>query len=507
MGYTLVTSLVDTPGAPPPVQWRVTTVGLSGNKSFGLDIVGVCSTSRLELQRRLDAGLMQIYREIEGNHMTDLAYTTVDATPDVVANAGHPSNGLALLAAAVHQSEPWTTLPDDFVYCGSVAADGTVLPPVNPIALALQAKQLGKTLVMEYEAARTAAYVYDRVLGVADAAELYRVVGGEVDAQAQPRPPLRKCLSGHVDLSHVRGQAAAKYALEVAIAGGHDCLLIGSPGEGKSLLAKCIPGIAPALTDAEAIEVAQVYHAAGKLSSNELPAERPLRSIDATITKQALLGGGSDVAYPGEVSLAHNGYLYFDEILQCTRSTLEGLRTPLQEGSISISRTAWKATFPARFQLIAASNPCSCGFWDELDPGRCTCTETARAKYRSKLSGPLLDRIEVRSVVRPLGVAEYLSDAQPADDSATVRARITSAIERQMVRQGVLNAHIPPQQEHILQKDIDKAAVLEYATGRTIRGVVALLKLGRTVADLDGSDTVTAEHMRLARQLSPDMTT
>ena len=502
MSYSLVTSLVDTPGAPPPVQWRVTTVGLSGNKSFGLDIVGVCSTNRLELQRRLDAGLMQIYREIEGNHMTDLAYTTVDATPDVVANAGHPSNGLALLAAAIHQSEPWTTLPEEFVYCGSVAADGTVLPPVNPIALALQAKALGKVLVMEYEAARTAAYVYDRVLGVTDAAELYRVVGNEIDATVEPISPRRVDLGKSMDLKYVVGQDAAKRALEIAVAGGHHTLFAGAPGGGKTLLASCIPGIAPPLSEDEAIQVAQVHQGAGLLAPDELPAHRPVRCVGSDITKAALLGGGSEEAYYGEVSLASHGWLFADEALQLPKSTLEALRVSLQDRVVHISRAAWKMTFPANYYLICATNPCPCAHWSEAHPERCTCTPAARARYQGRISGALMDRIQIIVKFEEQDGRNVLLGGE-SESSAAVQARVAAAAAIQQRRQGKLNSELTAADISMVRDGIESGAVESVVPpGLSLRGALNVIKVSRTIADLAGATKVNTGHLSQALELS-----
>jgi magnesium chelatase family protein len=294
------------------------------------------------------------------------------------------------------------------------------------------------------------------------------------------------------DLSEVYGQAAVKRALEIAAAGGHAMLMVGPPGSGKTMLASRLPGILPEMTPAEILEASMIYSVAGQLNAQSLVSQRPFRAVHHTASAVALAGGGAD-AKPGEISLAHSGILFLDELPEFQRSTLEILRQPMETGSIMISRARRTVSYPARFQLIAAMNPCPCG---HLGNAALACSRAPRCAeaYQNKISGPLLDRIDLHVDVDAVNPWEMTRDDGPRETSAIVRARVVAAREMQLRRQGKMNAHLDG-------KELDAAAGLtdeltEFLNnaaekmGMSARGYQRIKRIARTIADLRGSAIV-----------------
>ena len=298
--------------------------------------------------------------------------------------------------------------------------------------------------------------------------------------------PPAPTFSHYPDLAEVKGQAQAKRALEVAAAGNHSLLMSGPPGAGKSMLAQRLPGLLPPMTHAEALESAAVHSLAGSFKLAQWQ-QRPFRAPHHSASSAALVGGGG-TPRPGEISLAHNGALFLDELPEFQRGVLEALREPLETGHIHIARAARRAEFPARFQLVAAMNPCPCG-WLGHSSGKCRCTPDQVARYRGKLSGPLLDRIDLMLEV-PAVTESDLAARGDGEDSATVRARVAEARARQQARQGKPNALLSPAEVgvHCLP-DCAGAALLKRAMqqlGLSARAYHRILKVARTIADLAG---------------------
>ena len=389
---------------------------------------------------------------------------------------------------------------------GELALDGSLRAIAGAVNLALLAAQTGESVLLPELSAPEAALIEGvTVLGAPTLRHALHHLSGEAPLEPASAPPPQPDPEDLLDLLDIKGQAQAKRALEVALAGGHNLLMVGSPGSGKTMLARRAPTLLPRLTRPEALEVTRIHSAAGMLAGRGgLIQAPPYRSPHHTVSDAGLIGGGS-IPRPGEVSLAHRGVLFLDEFPEFSRRALETLRQPLEDGEVLISRARASVRYPAQFQLVAAMNPCPCGYLG--DPERaCTCTPAERTRYASRISGPLLDRIDL--VVRvPRLTVDELGRAGEGEPSASVRARLERAREAMLARQGERNGLLMGQRlrEHTRlapgpDSFIRAAAKQLSLTGR---GFDRVLRVARTVADLSGSPDILESHLAEAVTYRP----
>jgi len=478
--------------APPVTIEAHLTGGLPA-----LAIVGLPETAVREARDRVRSALLNSGFEFPARRVT------INLAPaDLPKEGGRFDLGIALAILAASGQLPTGCL-EGYEFIGELGLGGELRPVRGVLPVALQAQRAGARLVLPQANAAEAALAPD--LTAFGAGHLLAVCGhltGNAPLAAAQREPQTDG-AGVPDLADVRGQPAARRALEIAAAGGHSLLMLGPPGAGKTMLATRLPGILPPLTQQEALESAAVQSISVGGFDVRTWGQRPVRAPHHTASAAALAGGGT-TPRPGEISLAHHGVLFLDELPEFDRQVLEVLREPLESGHISIARAALKAEFPARFQLVAAMNPCPCGYLGDAG-GRCRCTPEQVRRYRGRLSGPLLDRIDLHVELPP--VAHELLLAQEhagAEPSAAVRERVQAAQQRQLARSGCLNARLDPAglrrharltepQQQFLARAIGTLGLSARATHRVLR-------IARTCADLAGSDTLEMPFLAEALQ-------
>jgi magnesium chelatase family protein len=462
----------------------------------GFAIVGLPDTAVREARERVRAALVNCGFEFP------LRRIVVNLAPASLRKAG-PGMDLAIAAALLSASGQlrWNEL-DRVALVGELALDGSVRPVNGALAIAEAAREGGaEAVVVPAENGPEAALAEGVAVIPLDAVgELPALACGEWrPSRPQPLPLRLESTVGSPDLADLRGQPHLRHAMEIAAAGGHNLLMIGPPGAGKSLAASRLPSILPPLASTEALEVARIASACGRLGA--LPGGRPFRAPHHTISPAGLIGGGSPPR-PGEATLAHRGVLFLDELCEFRRDALEALRAPLEAGEVTIARAGGGRRLPCRFMLVAASNPCPCGR-GESDPD-CDCAPAAVQRYQGRLSGALADRIDILAAVRQPSAAEI--GGGPGEPSAAVRERVAAARVRQEARLGLgrCNAEMTPAEARECQVSSEAAGLLAELYSRhrlSGRAHDRVLRLAQTVADLAGAETIGREQMAQALQL------